>query len=197
MDSFHLGMQELAKVEDLFLRLLFESLGASLVDVNLAKPNWESSINRERIRKGLRMHPSNISRLRWWPRICHWLKSRRSDLHNRHLEELTTAEYEELIRIFNQFPNPNFVRVFTEYRNKLTHRLNPSVDYPELYIELEDRRGKQSVNKLGQPFVVYSIGSTRTVAEYTFETLFDAAAQTVAHYIALLSDLQKISRFFT
>ena len=61
------------------------------------------------------------------------------------------------MRIFNAFANPNFVREFYEYRHKLTHRNAPSVDYPEFYVEFEDRVGHSFVNARGQHGTTYNI----------------------------------------
>ena len=196
MNYFDLATYKLAKVEDLFYRLIFENLGTTLVPIDLSRPNWEAQITRERLRRGLRLHSSRISELPFWSRLKHHVRSIWDrNLRNMRLEEMGQNEYRELMRIFNSFTNPNFVHVFSEYRNKLTHRNSPSVDYPDFYIDFENRIGQSFTTHTGNTGVSYSIGTRRTVPEYDFLQLYDSAAQTMGHYIQLLRDLQAIPRF--
>ena len=71
MNCFDLAVYKIAKVEDQFLRLLFENLGASLVPVDLTRGNWPASLTRDRIRKGLATAPSRIRRLSCRARMKH------------------------------------------------------------------------------------------------------------------------------
>ena len=197
MNHFDLAVYKLAKVEDLFYRLIFENLGASLVpDVDLTRQNWPAKLTRDSIRKGLRLHSSRIARLPFRARLKHRIRSIwRKDLRNVRLEELSAAEYQELVRIFGAFASPHFVGEFSRYRNKITHRNSPSVDYPEVYIEFEDRVGRPLLNAKGERGVLYDMGAERTVPEYMFLPLYNTTALTMGHYIRLLRDLQAIPRF--
>jgi hypothetical protein len=71
MDAFDLAVHGLAKIEDLFLRLIFENLGGTLVEVDLTQPGWERYLTLDRIMDsalhafGSRQPPSKPGRPHW------------------------------------------------------------------------------------------------------------------------------------
>lgn len=193
MNRFDLAVYKLAKVEDLFLRLLFEGFGASLDNVPAGNPNKKVHVSRDQIRKELKSHPSELAKLSCWRRFRRRVLSAfRKKKPRSFLQSLPLTTYERILRIFNDWPNPHYVRNFTLYRNRLTHAFSPSVDFPEFYSELENRMGRSFETTSGGQGVAYDIGRIRTVAEFGFLEIYNEAVQTMEHYIKLLTDLRAI-----
>jgi hypothetical protein len=193
MNRFDLAVYKLAKVEDLFLPLLFEGFGASLANVAGRNPNNEIHLTRDQIRKELKSHPSQFAKLSRGRRFRHWIKSVfRKKKPRSYLQNLPLDTYERILQVFNDWPNPHYVRNFTVYRNRLTHAFSPSVAFPEFYVELENRAGRSFEPATGSQRVVHEIGRTRTVAEFDFLEIYNDAVRTMEHYIRLLADLRAI-----
>src|SRR5437867_4276392 len=112
MWHFDMAVFRLAKVEDLLLRLLFEGTGAQFVPME--RKNWDRQL--------------------YWDRVRDALKNRASV---EKLASMEDAEYDRLLTLIREFRNPQFVQRFVEYRDRMAHRISPSVDYPELYTHLE------------------------------------------------------------
>lgn len=175
MDKFNLAVCYLAKTEDLVFRLLFENIGASLVAVDMSEPGWERELTWRNIRRGV---------------------SRRARESNPALAQLTDDEYRQMRSILARFRRPLFVRRFLEYRHRLTHRLKPSVDYPELYTYLEDRVGRALYDEEGrEKGRSWGIGGRPIEPEFTFAQLYDLATNTLGHYLSLLRELKAMRRF--
>jgi len=169
MAHFDLAAFRLAKVEDLVLRLLFEGTGAELVSMQRA--DWESKLI--------------------WDRVKDRLNDRASV---ERLQEIEDAEYDKLVKLIRGFRNPKFVQIFLDYRDRLAHRITPSVDYPELYINLEDRKWREV--KDAQGHVVSrqrGFGGLRRRAEFQFADLYEPATKTYEHYLDSLRQLRQIS----
>jgi hypothetical protein len=111
MSAFDGAVYRLAKIEDLFLQLLFVNLGNSLVEVDFQSKHWQKKIDWDAIKAGLKQrHPKAIS--------------------NRYLNRLPDAEYDSILAVFRKFKNPKEVTDIVDYRNATSHRIPPSVDYP-------------------------------------------------------------------
>ena len=86
MDAFDLAVHGLAKIEDLFLRLIFENLGGTLVEVDLTQPGWERYLTLDRIMDsalhafGSRQPPSKPGRPHWTFILASRRQSRRDGL---------------------------------------------------------------------------------------------------------------------
>lgn len=174
MDKFNLAVFYLAKIEDLVFRLLFENLGALLIaDVDITKAGWEKQVNWGKIKAALKDKTSNPA-----------------------LSQLSDSEYTTIRRIVAQFRHPSRIRQFLNYRHRITHRLRPSVDYPELYTYLEDRIGKPILDAEGrEKGRSWGIGGRPTKPEFKFNELYGLAVNALQHYIALLRELKAIPRF--
>ena len=174
MEKFNLAVFLLRKIEDLFLRLVFENLGPSLCPtVDITKEGWERNITWKSIRGGMREGRPNPA-----------------------LSSLTDEEFAELVKIMDEFGSPQYSQNFVEYRNRLTHGLMPSVDYTELYTSLEDRVGQPIVDATGKETGrTWDIGAIPTKAEYVFLDLYDWAVKTFEHSVAILRRLQVLPRF--
>jgi hypothetical protein len=174
MEKFTLAVFLLRKVEDLFLRLVFENLGPALApDVDITQEGWERNVTWKSIKAGIRQGRQNPTLL-----------------------SLTDQELEDIRKIMNEFGSPQYAQDVVAYRNRLTHGLMPSVDYRELYTFLENRVGEQIIDATGKKVgTSWGIGGRPTNAEYAFLTLYDCVVKTLQHYVAMLGRLRAIPRF--
>lgn len=173
IEKFDLAVFLLTKVEDLVFRLIFEGTGASLISVDMSDPEWERALT--------------------WSKINAALKKNSGNSGNAHLN---TEEQAALIWIVGAFRQPDYVSRFIAYRNQVTHRIRPSVDYVELYTYLQNRMAKPLFDAEGrEKGRSWGIGVRPTKAEYDFDALYELAVRTMEHYVALLRRLSAIHRF--
>jgi hypothetical protein len=169
MAQFDLSVFKLAKAEDLLLRLVFEATGAAFVSTSAT--NWDRQL--------------------FWDRVKDRLKDRAG---NACLSSMEDAEYDNLLRLVRKFRNPSFVGTFQNYRDRVAHRISPSVDYPELYTVVEDRVWSEIRNRQGSVVGrTKGFAGTRSSAEFQFHHLYEVAQKTFRHYIQVLWKLRKIS----
>jgi hypothetical protein len=173
MDHFDMATLLLAKVEDLTFRLIFENLGASIVSVNRDELDWEKELNWKNLKKGLKLRDTNP-----------------------YLAALGDEEYSALRKILAAFRRPSFVRGCIRYRNRVAHRISPSVDYLELYVHLQDRT--RTPLRDAQNHIVgwqKRITGRPKEPEYSFLPLYESTARTLKHYVTLLRRLFSMPRF--
>jgi hypothetical protein len=169
MTQFDLSVFKLTKAEDLLLRLVFEATGAAFVSTGTT--NWDRQLV--------------------WDRVKDRLKDRAS---NARLSSMEDAEYDNLLRLIRKFRNPSFVGVFQNYRDRVAHRISPSVDYPELYTTVDDRAWSEIRNPQGRVVGrTKGFAGTRSSAEFQFHNLYEVAQKTFHHYLQLLWKLRQIS----
>lgn len=115
MDEFNQAVMDIKKLEDMVLRLIFESLSASLEGVRSTDGQPYLKLDR----------------------VCSVLKKRDS---NAKLKSMSDAEYGELTSIVDAMTTKEGpMEVFRRYRNALVHREPESVDYPEQFPAFEAR----------------------------------------------------------
>jgi hypothetical protein len=169
MWHFDMAVFRLAKVEDLLLRLLFEGTGAQFVP--LERKNWDRQLDWDRVRDALKDR-GIVEKL----------------------AGMEDEEYDRLFTLIREFRNPQFVQRFVEYRDRMAHRISPSVDYPELYTHLEDRAWNEIRDDQGRVVMRQKgyVGLPNR-AEFQFDDLYQVATKTFDHYLKMLRELQKIS----
>ena len=173
MDKFDLASLYLAKVEDLLLRLLLENLGGRIGKIDAGVPGWEKKLTWERFKEGVKDRASNPA-----------------------LAALKDDEYDTIVDAIRTFRNPHYVDKSVLYRDSITHRVTPSVDYPELYIYLQSRIGTPIYDSAGKKIgeeIDTALG--RTKAEYQFLSLYDNTVKTMEHYITVLRSIRSVPRF--
>jgi len=197
MDSFHLAMYQLTRIQDLLLRLIFENLGASVIRVDLRKPNWERSVVWDKMMDGLKKRRGRKRGKNWRVRAREWIAEFLGLLEtNPEVEALTDEEYDRLLQILRDFRGPRFVAQFICYRDRVTHGFLPSVDYPELYFSIEDRVGTPIRDSKGnRKGTMWEIGGMPANAEFVFLELYDSTAKTFGYWLGLLRKLKSIPRF--
>jgi hypothetical protein len=170
MAALHLAVFVLAKLQDLVVRLLFESIGESLISVDQNDPEWERQLTTKNLRNGLaRLHSSG---------------------------DLTHEEYTLIMAAIDTPTKAVRGKLVVEYRNRVAHRLVPSVDHPELSPVLQDRVGKPVYDEHGNisgtvwPFRIKSANP-----EFVFDELYDAIVEYLSAVISMLEQLKALPRF--
>ena len=159
-------VQDLVKVQDLVNRLLHESLGGDLVDTTVN--DWErSQLTRGRVELGLR---------------------RKLD------RGYITRQDFDAIKAAVSIPDTASKRALVvEYRNRMTHHVQPSVDYPNFYSYVEPRVWHEIKDETGK-----TIGKSRTIRAfppmvYSFSQLHEAYAEYLDAVVAMLDELSRIA----
>jgi hypothetical protein len=171
MNAFDAAVYRLAKIEDLFLLLLFVSFGCSLAEVNMDDEDWQKRVSWKSIREGLkRRNPAIVS--------------------NKYLNGLPDEDYKSILTVFNKFKNPLEVNEIVNYRHATTHRIPPAVDYHGFngvlkYVKPEDRSGKPVSGLLARTYKL----------DHEFLTLYAKAVKVYEHYVQVLKELKKVRQF--
>ena len=172
LECFDRAAMLLGKIGDLTARLIFERLGASLVLVDPQK-DWERGILWKNIHRGLLDRTGNP-----------------------HVASLTDAEYQGLLEIVDTYLRNDDAEKLWGYRSKVTHRLRPSVDRPELYTHLQSRERTPIKDQAGQiKGWTKGFGGIPKTPQYTFPELYENAVETLRHHISMLQRLKSIPRF--
>jgi hypothetical protein len=167
MSAFDGAVYRLAKIEDLFLQLLFVNLGNSLVETDLTSADWPKKLYWDGVKKALKQrHPKAVS--------------------NRYLNQLPDAEYVSILEVFRKFKTPQEVTDIVNYRNATTHRISLSVDYPGIGALLNfSEWGSIQTHNFVRRFKV----------DHQFLDLYQKAIKVYSHYIQVLGELKAVPRF--
>ncbi len=170
MYHLNLAVSSLVKIQDLVVRLLFENFGGTLVVVDQTDDDWEKKLTMKDVKKGLK----------------------------REFEagKLSSDEYQYIIDALDEPSQSSHQKTVVDYRNRLVHRIRPSVDHGELYTEIEDRIGKPILdsagNEKGRQFAIMARPSE---AEFQFAELYAALLDYLKHVIRMLTKLRGMPRF--
>jgi hypothetical protein len=168
--ALHLAVFYLAKVQDLVVRLLFESIGERLIQVDQSDPDWERQLTMRNLKNGLaRLHSSG---------------------------DLKHEEYVLIVAAIDKPTKAPRGKLVVEYRNRVAHRLAPSVDHTELSPVLQDRVGRPVYDEHGSrtgtawPFRIAS-----AKPDFVFEELYDAIVEYLSAVVSMLEQLKALPRF--
>lgn len=166
MERFYLAIFELARIEDLTVRLLFEYCGDDFIAVDRNKKNWEKALT--------------------WDAMKDALNARGNPQKKPHplLEAMSVDAYSHLMEIIRGYRSAK-VLTMTDFRDRRTHRVTPSVDYPELGAVLS------TAVKVGSATIM-PMGVMRTKAEYEYLDLYETAKAVYQQLSKMLTDLSKI-----
>jgi hypothetical protein len=169
MYSLNLAVFQLTKIQDLVVRLLHESFSGRLISVDYDDEGWEASLRMKDAKEGLETLLRN--------------------------GELSDSDYRAILdALALPLRSPHRDTVL-RYRNRLAHRIRPSVDYPQLYTELQDRAGEAIKDASGKERGrVYSIGAGRSKPEFLFSDLYAALVEYMGHVAKMLNALKHIPR---
>src|SRR6185437_9956736 len=112
MERFNLAVFELARVEDLVARLVYEYFGDGFIEgVDESKEGWEKRITWDRMKEALN-------------------RRGKPDAHPK-LEVMDESEYRCLMTAIRSYRSRDLLALIS-YRDRRTHQPAPTVDYPEL-----------------------------------------------------------------
>jgi hypothetical protein len=160
LSALNAGVLHLAKIQDLVVRLLFESFGGSqFIVVDLSDDDWEKALTMKSARRSL-------DRLRDTGSL------------DAHEHAQITAALDQPSRC------PQQKRVI-EYRNCVVHRIRPSIDHPELSPVLQDRLGRPVYDQQGkQTGICYPILAT-SKADFQFDELYQAITSYLGYVVRM------------
>lgn len=166
MERFHLAVFEIARIEDLIVRIVYEFFGNGFIDADEAKDGWEKKLT--------------------WDRMKEELNKRDDPLKNPHpsLVAMAESEYQKLMSLIRRYRTPEVLELI-RYRDIKTHRVTPSVDHPELAVEVSSLGALAAGSPL--PFV-----AARATADYQFMELYVTAREVYSQLLRLLLELNEI-----
>lgn len=170
MYRLNLGVFQLVKIQDLIARLLHESFSGKLITIDdYDDEDWEEKLTLKSAKKGLKAFADN------------------GDLSDRDYQAILAA-----LDLPSKSPHQDTV---IRYRNRLTHRIRPSVDYAELFADLQDRAGEVIKDGSGkEKGRVYSVGGRRSQPDFLFADLYRALSDYMRYVGEMLKSLKAIPR---
>ncbi len=169
MYRLNLAVFNLAKIQDLVVRLLFEALGRQkLISVDFSDDDWEKLLTMKAARRGLRAQLTS--------------------------SQLPQMEHDRIVAALDIPGSSAHQQMFVDYRNRVAHRIRPSVDYVELYSHLQDHAGKPIYDQHGmEKGREYAIREPRN-PQFSFDSLYDSTVDYFKHVLEMLAQLKGISR---
>ena len=166
MERFHLAVFEMARIEDLVVRLLYEFFGDQFIQVDTARDGWEKKLT--------------------WDQMKDSLNKRGQPAKQPHpaVEALEEIDYQTLMKLIRNYRSADVLEL-TRYRDMRTHRVAPSVDHPELAIgiaSIPQFTSGLSIQVLSQP----------PAPEYKFLDLYSCARNVYAHLSGMLLGINQI-----
>lgn len=170
MYMLNLAVFQLVKIQDLVVRLLQESFSGELISVDYNDDEWEKKLTLKEAKKGL----------------------------NAPLQKgkLTSQEHQLIMDALDLPSKSPYREAVIRYRNRLTHRIRASVDYPELFTEVEDRAGQPVVDPATgkETGKVYPLRGGKSKPEFLFADLYTALSDYMGYVAAMLKALKAIPR---
>jgi hypothetical protein len=165
MDLLNQSVYALIKIQDLVFRLLHESLGGDLVDTT--KPDWVTThLRRDKVEKGLEAKRASGA--------------------------LSQANFDAITQSLAIPKSATNAQTCRDYRNRMTHHVRPSVDYPMFFSSLESRKGQEFTDSQGRVVRrVFNIMAKPPV-DYQFADLYAAFSDYLGAVVAMLQALTRV-----
>jgi hypothetical protein len=166
MERFYLAVFELARIEDLVVRLLFEFFDDRFIAVDKTKKDWEKRLTWDAMKDALnkRGKPDREPH----PRV----------------EAMQDGDYEILMKLIRCYKTQQ-VLALTDFRDRRTHRVTPSVDYPELGAVL-------STAETSGEAIIIPVSVMRSKPEYEFLQLYETAKTVYEQLSEMLLGLNRV-----
>jgi hypothetical protein len=166
MERFNLGVFELSRIEDLIVRIVYEYFGQDFIEFDPSTPDWERKLT--------------------WNRMKDALNKREKPQQNPHPRVITMpeTEYQELMRWIRQYRSKEVLEL-VNYRDRRTHRVVPTVDHPELGVNVASTIGLAS----GQP---PSDPASKAKAEFDFMNLYALSAEVYKQLLEILMGINSV-----
>jgi hypothetical protein len=167
MERFHLAVFEMARIEDLIVRTMYEYFGDQFIQVDYSEENWEKRLT--------------------WDRMKDALNKRGKPEQHPHprLEAMDDDTYRHLLALIRRYRSPE-VLTLIRYRDIRTHRVAPSVDHPELAVDVLPVG--RAINS-DKPVPLFPQSSE---AQFQFAELYECAKKVYAQMLHLLLGLGEI-----
>jgi hypothetical protein len=170
MYMLNLAVFQLVKIQDLVVRLLHESFSGELIPVDYTDDEWEKKLTMKEARRSL----------------------------NNLLQQgkVSSQEHKDIVDALDMPQNSSHHDTVINYRNRMTHRIRPAVDYPELFTDFQSRAGTPIVDtSTGKPKAIkYTIFGKKSKPDFLFDELYTALADYMSHVANMLKALKKIPR---
>ncbi|MGH9515873.1 MAG: hypothetical protein ACRD3P_09385 [Terriglobales bacterium] len=165
----NLAAFQLVKIKDLVVRLLQEAFSGRLISVNYDKEGWEKDLTLSDAKEGLKAFLDR--------------------------GELEDSEHRAILNALELTLGSHHREVVVRYRNRIAHGIRPSVDYAELFTNVQDRAGEiirdASGKVIGRQYRI--LGGTPP-PEFQFEELYTAMSGYMGHVAKMLKRLKQIPR---
>jgi hypothetical protein len=169
MYRLNLAVFQLVKMQDLVLRLLQETFSGKLISVDYDDDDWERDLRLRDIKTGLKTLADN--------------------------GKLSDLDYQAILAALACPAKSSHRQTVVRYRNRLAHGIRPSVDYPELYTNIEDRRGEVIRDASGiEKGRTYGIRGGSIEPEFLFGELYTALADYMGRVAEMLKGLKLVPR---
>jgi hypothetical protein len=169
MYSLNLAALDLAKIQDLVIRLLYESFSGKLIKVDLDDPEWEKKLTLREAKKGLKEKLDN--------------------------KEINSSDFDAIMAALSIPSKSAHQATVLRYRNGVAHRIRPSVDYPAMFTDISDRKSTVHYDSSGKEVSrSFSFGGRRTTPEFRFDDLYLAFVDYMRHLAEMLEALRAIPR---
>ena len=170
MYMLNLAVFQLAKIQDLAARLLQESFSGELIAVDYKDDEWDRKITMGNAKQGLAALVQK--------------------------GKLTTQEQQiilDALAIPSKSPHEGTV---INYRNRMTHRVRPSVDYPELFSDFQDRAGQLFIDPATgkEKGKMHPITGGKSKPRFLFADLYVALSDYMGYVANMLEALKAIPR---
>ena len=169
MYMLNLAVFQLAKIQDLAVRLLQESFSGDLVPVDYNDDEWERKLTLKEAKKGL------------------------NDLLQKGL--IANDEHQLIMNALDIPSKSPYRDTIVRYRNHLAHGIRLSVDYPQLFTEVQGRVGRPSLNPItGKEGISYPILGGKTKPSFLFADLYTALSDYMGDVAKMLKALKSVPR---
>lgn len=169
MYSLNLAALDLVKIQDLVIRLLYESFSGKLIKVDLDDPEWEKKLTLKEAKKGLKEKLDN--------------------------KEINISDFDSIMTALSIPSRSAHQDTVVRYRNGVAHRIRPSVDYPRMFTDITDRKPTVHYDSNGKEISrSFSFGGNRTTPEFVFDNLYGALVDYMKHVAEMLEALRAIPR---
>jgi hypothetical protein len=160
----------LYKIQDLIVRLMYESLGDSLIAVDQSKKLWEKDLTMEALKDGFkRLRKNGV---------------------------LSQVDHDAIAKPIHTLRGLAAWHTVEDYRHRAVHRIMPSVDHQELSPIFQNRIGKPVTHPLtGKPGRVYSIRVQHLKPDFTFDEIYKPALAYLKGARAALLKLKALPQF--
>jgi hypothetical protein len=165
----NLAAFQLVKIQDLVVRLLQEGFSGRLISVDYDEEGWEKDLTLTVAKKGLK---SFLDR-----------------------GELSDPDYSAIMQALELPLKSPHQKTVVRYRNRIAHGIRPSVDYPELFTDVQDRAGEIIKDASGRERGRhYRIRGGGRPPDFLFGDLYAAMSDYMGRVAEMLKQLKQIPR---